>query len=146
AAARQRLHVVARQLAARATPSAIETKVTIACKQRGVAERRAGIDRAAVAVPAARDDRMQAQDTLVATLATKSAMQREAWITQRPGDRFANVQASCILPTDPVEDAPARVERQHARGVQVGDRAGRIFDGTGCVRVHGSRSIEQIAK
>src|SRR6185437_13277149 len=145
-AARQRHHVVAGEFPAGAVTTAVQAEIAIAREQGGVAERGRRIDGTAVAAAAARHDRMQAQGALVADVAVEAAVQGETGVTQRPGDRFAHVQASRILPADPVEDASARVERQHAGGLQVRDGAGRMIDGAGCVRVHGPRSIEQIAK
>src|SRR6185437_5745192 len=145
-AARQRHDVIAGEFPAGAVTTAVQADIAIAREQGGVAERGRRINGAAVAAAAARHDRMQAQDALVATVAVEAAVQGQAGLTQRPRDGFADIKACRILPADPVEDAPARVEREHAGGVQVRDDAGRMIDGAGCVRVHGSRSIEQIAK
>src|SRR5690606_28193505 len=111
--------VVSSQVAAREMFAAVEAEITVTSEQRGVGQRRRRIYGLRSSLSARRNNRVQVDQALFAATAVPAAANGQAGIAQSPGDGFADIQTAGVLPADPVEDAPGRVQRQNARAVDV---------------------------
>ncbi len=80
AALGQRHDVVAREFAAREMFAAVQAEHAVAREQRGVGQRRGGIDRVQARVAAARDDRVQIERGLFAGEPAHAAVDRETGV------------------------------------------------------------------
>src|SRR5690606_15027738 len=96
AAARERDHVVAGQQLAGEIPAAVHAQRLVAREQRGVGERRGGIERLRTHVPARGDDRMQFERAAQAGVACGAAVNALAWFTQVPAPPSARVATGTV--------------------------------------------------
>ena len=113
---------------ARVFVTAVQAQVLIAREQRGVGQRRRGIERLRPRMALGGDDGMQVEHALRTSRAADPAVHGDAGIAEGPGDGAARVEARGILPAHPVEHATVGVERKQAyrmdaRDMQVDDLA-----------------------
>jgi hypothetical protein len=53
---------------------------------------------------------MQRDEALLSTAPVESAVDGQAGFAKRPGNRIANIQADRVLPTDPIQYSPVRIQ------------------------------------
>lgn len=144
--------MIAGQLVATQLIAAVEAKVTVASKQRGVGQRGGWVDRTRARMPARGDNRVQFNDALLAAVAVGAATHDQTGGAQRPGDGIARVQAGSVLPADPVQNSTVRIERENAgrmrfagknRPRREGDYPGGGVAWTGDDGIHYLLSIKQ---
>ena len=105
-----RQHVVTGKFAAGKLRAAVHAQKAVTREQRGVGQRRRRIHRLVATTPGAGDDGVQLQQALRAMQSTETTVHEQARIAERPRDGATRVQADSVLPADPVQDMPGRIQ------------------------------------